>query len=350
MSNPQQSALHPAGPDAEVIAQLAWVLTGGATVALIGVMVLCVMGLRGRRVVHPRWWLWGGGVVLPVLVLSSLLAFSTWRSAQLSMPSSQHAVKIAVVARLWWWEVRYTDPAGGPDIVLANEIRLPVGQPVYLGLSSADVIHSFWVPALAGKVDMVPGRLHGMTLQADRAGVYRAQCAEYCGEQHARMALHVVAQSPDEFRAWLAQQAAPARTAGLTGQVAAGQRAFAQQRCGACHTVRSVSDTAQATGAASGISVTGVTGDTGGIRGASGTSGTLDTDRTVVGEGGLGPDLTHIGSRLYLGAGTVRNGRGALAAWIANPHSVKPGVRMPASADMDQDTLQALAAYLEQLK
>lgn len=340
MTNPQQSALHPAGPDAEVIAQLAWVLTGGAALVFLGVMVLCVLGLRGRRVVHVRWWLWGGGIALPVLVLSALLAFSTLRSAQLSELSSQQAVKIAVVARLWWWEVRYTDPAGGPDIVLANEIRLPVGQPVYLGLGSADVIHSFWVPALAGKVDMVPGRVHGLTLRADRAGVYRAQCAEYCGEQHARMALHVVVQSEPEFKAWLAAQARPAEagdrptgaaagtaslgnaTSGVMAStesalITAGRRAFEQQRCGACHVVRGVSE---------------------GVAGR------------PAGEGGIGPDLTHVGSRLYIGAGTLRNDRGALAAWIANPHSFKPGVRMPGSADMDGATLQALATYLEQLK
>ncbi|MHA4866144.1 cytochrome c oxidase subunit II [Duganella sp. PWIR1] len=311
MTSPQQSALHPAGPDAEVIGQLAWVLTAGATVIFIGVMVLCVMGLRGRREVRSRVWLIGGGVLLPVVVLSALLAFSTWRGAQLSMPSSQHAVKIAVIARMWWWEVRYTDPAGGPDIVLANEIRLPVGRPVYLGLGSADVIHSFWVPALAGKVDMVPGRWHGMTLQADHAGVYRGQCAEYCGEQHARMALHVVAQSEAEFAAWLAAQARPAREPLV---VQAGRRIFEQQRCGACHTIRGAGGSAQ---------------------GAQAT---------------LGPDLTHVGSRLHIGAGTLRNDRGALEAWIANPHISKPGVRMPASADLPLADLQALAAYLEQLK
>ncbi|MTV38428.1 cytochrome c oxidase subunit II [Duganella radicis] len=311
MTDHQQSVLHPAGPDAETIAQLAWVMAGGAVLIFAGVMVLCVMGLRGRRVVHARWWLWGGGIALPVLVLSALLAFSTLRGAQLSMPSSRHAVKIAVVARMWWWEVRYTDPAGGPDIVLANEVRIPVGQPVYLGLSSADVIHSFWVPALAGKVDMVPGRLHGMTLQADRAGVYRAQCAEYCGQQHAQMALHVVAQSGPEFAAWLALQARPASPPPASDSLAAtGRRVFEQQRCAACHT----------------------------IRGSAGV------------QGGLGPDLTHVGSRLYLAAGARRNERGALEAWIADPHAIKPGVRMPASADLSRADLHALAAYLEQLK
>ena len=308
-----QSALHPAGPDAAVIAQLTWVLFIGGTLLFIGVMVLCAMSLRGGRPVRPMLWIAGGGVLLPLVLLSALLVFGTWRGAQLSRPTSQHAIKISVVARMWWWEVRYTDPAGGQDIVLANEIRVPLGQPVYLGLSSADVIHSFWVPALAGKVDMVPGRVHGMTLRADRAGVYRAQCAEYCGEQHARMALHVVAQSPSEFGAWLAAQARPAGIMVQGGEVERGRRAFDEQRCAACHTIR--------TGAA--------------------------TDH---GGAALGPDLTHVGSRLYLGAGTLRNGRGALAAWIADPHVAKPGVRMPASADMDGATLGALAAYLEQLK
>jgi len=312
-----QSALHPAGPDAAVIAQLTWVLFIGGTLLFIGVMVLCAMSLRGGRPVRPMVWIVGGGVLLPLVLLSALLVFGTWRSAQLSKPTSQHAIKISVIARMWWWEVRYTDPAGGQDIVLANEIRVPLGQPVYLGLSSADVIHSFWVPALAGKVDMVPGRVHGMTLQADRAGVYRAQCAEYCGEQHARMALHVVAQTPSEFSAWLAAQARPAGIMVQGGEVERGRRAFDEQRCAACHTIR--------TGTRAG----GMPGD---------------------GGAALGPDLTHVGSRLYLGAGTLRNGQGALAAWIADPHVAKPGVRMPASADMDGATLRALAAYLEQLK
>jgi cytochrome c oxidase subunit 2 len=318
-----QSALHPAGPDAAVIAQLTWVLFIGGGVLFVGVMALCAMSLRRGSPVRPMVWIVGGGVLLPLVLLSALLVFGTWRSAQLSQPTSQHAIKISVVAHMWWWEVRYADPAGGPDVVLANQIHIPVGQAVYLGLSSADVIHSFWVPALAGKVDMVPGRVHGMSLRADRAGIFRAQCAEYCGEQHARMALHVVAQAPAEFSAWLAAQARPA---GVTANAAVdaaelerGRLAFNQQRCAACHTIRGATAIASAT-----------TGPTAAA--------------------GLGPDLTHVGSRLYLGAGTLRNGQGALAAWIADPHVAKPGVRMPASADMDGATLRALAAYLEQLK
>ena len=307
----RQSALHPAGPDAAIIHNLSWLLIIGASVILLGMMVLLALALRRKKSgapVRPLRWLVGGGVVLPLVVLTALLAWSTLRSAHLTRPSSQHAVKIAVTAKMWWWEVRYTDPATGRDIVLANEIRLPAGQSVYLGLSSDDVIHSFWVPALAGKVDMLPGRLHGMTVQASQPGIYRGQCAEYCGEQHARMALHVVVQTPEEFTAWLANQARPAATP--TGALALrGRDAFVARRCVACHTVRGVEDEAQ-----------------------------------------LGPDLTHIGSRLYLGAGTLRNSPGAMAGWIADPHASKPGVRMPAAGDLDSATLAALTAYLEQLQ
>ena len=307
----RQSALHPAGPDAAIIHNLSWLLFIGATVILLGVMLLLALALRRKKrgtPVRPLRWLAGGGVVFPLVVLSALLAWSTLRSAQLTRPSSQHAVKIAVTAKMWWWEVRYTDPATGRDIVLANEIRLPAGQSVYLGLTSDDVIHSFWVPALAGKVDMLPGRLHGMTVRADQPGIYRGQCAEYCGEQHARMALHVVVQTPAEFTAWLAHQSRPAATP--AGALALrGRDAFVARRCVACHTVRGVAD-----------------------------------------EANLGPDLTHVGSRLYLAAGTLRNSRGAMAGWIADPHASKPGVRMPAAGDLDGPTLAAITAYLEQLQ
>ncbi|MGK5078401.1 cytochrome c oxidase subunit II [Janthinobacterium sp. HLX7-2] len=306
-----QSALHPAGPDAFIIHDLAWLLIIGASVILLGMVLLLVLALRRKKSgapVRPLRWLIGGGVVLPLVVLSALLAWSTLRSADLTRPSSQHAIKIAVTAKMWWWEVRYTDPATGRDIVLANEIRLPAGQSVYLGLTSTDVIHSFWVPKLAGKVDMLPGRLHGLTVRADQPGIYRGQCAEYCGEQHARMALHVVAQPPEQFHAWLASQARPAATP-TSALAVRGRDAFVAQRCTACHAVRG-----------------------------------------LAGDATLGPDLTHIGSRLYLGAGTLRNSPGAMAGWIADPHASKPGVRMPAAGDLDGPTLAAISAYLEQLQ
>lgn len=304
-----QSVLDPAGPDAELIAHMAWLLFGGGALVFCAVMLLAVLALRGRaRPVRPVPWIAGGGVAFPALVLAALLAFGIWRGAQIAAPSSRAALVVAVTAKMWWWEVRYTDPANGREIVLANEIHIPVGRPVYLGLTSSDVIHSFWVPALAGKVDMVPGRVNGLTLHAATPGVYRGQCAEYCGEQHARMAMHVVAEPPAKFDAWLARQAADAAPPSGPMQEK-GRSAFLAQRCGACHTLRGVASGAH-----------------------------------------LGPDLTHVGSRLYLAGGTLRNGRAALAGWIADPHASKPGVRMPASDSMDGETLRALAMYLEQLE
>lgn len=303
------AVLQPAGPDAAVIAQLAWILFGAGLLIFAGVMVLLALALRrGPAPLRPLLWTAGAGVAFPCLVLSALLVFGTWRAGQLTAPSSRQALVVSVEAKMWWWEVRYDDPGGGPALRLANEIHIPVGRPVYLSLSTSDVIHSFWVPALAGKADMLPGHVRRLMLHAAEPGLYRGQCAEYCGEQHARMALHVVAQSAPEFEAWLARQRQPAAPPDSALQER-GRQAFLAQRCGACHSVRGVADA-----------------------------------------GRLGPDLTHVGSRLHLAAGTLRNSHGALAAWIADPQGIKPGARMPASKGMDGATLRALAAYLAHLK
>src|SRR5690606_35536334 len=171
-------------------------------------MALLLISLRdNRRKVRSAVWLIGAGVAFPVVLLSALLAYSISRSQQLLEPVSPDAPVVSVTARMWWWQVRYRDPLTGHDVTLANEIRVPAGKPVYLALSSGDVIHSFWVPALAGKVDMLPGRLTRLRINTDKPGVYRGQCAEYCGEQHARMALHVVVEEAQVFDAWLAHQA-----------------------------------------------------------------------------------------------------------------------------------------------
>ena len=306
-----QSVLHPAGPDAGVIAHMAWVLFGGGALIFLSVMVLLVLSLRGDgRPVRPMRWIAGAGIAFPVEVLSALLVWSTWRSGQLSAQTSRQPLQISVTAKMWWWEVRYRDSATGRDIVSANEIHLPAGQNAYIGLTSGDVIHSLWIPALNGKMDAIPGRVTGLTLHAAKPGVYRGQCAEYCGEQHARMALHVVAHTPQEFAAWLARQAQPAAPP-ANALLTRGRDAFIANRCSACHTVR------------------GMQGDMGAR---------------------LGPDLTHIGSRMHIAAGTLRNHRGTLAGWIADPQAIKPGARMPASADIDGETLRALATYLESLK
>jgi cytochrome c oxidase subunit 2 len=306
-----QSVLLPAGSAAETIASLSWVLFAGATLIFVGVMGLLVWAVArraGSQPIRPLRWVIGGGVVFPLVVLAGLFCTSHWRTPGWLVPPPPGALIVSITAHMWWWEVRYRDPASGQEITLANELHLPVGRPVWLGLNSPNVIHSFWVPALAGKVDMVPGRVNHLLVEANQAGVYRGQCAEYCGEQHARMALHVVARPPAQFDAWLAAQARPAATP-VSPLLERGQQAFLAQHCNACHTVRG-----------------------------------------VAGESRLGPDLTHVGSRLYLGAGTLRNQSGAMAHWVADVQAIKPGARMPSSGDMDSGTLAALAAYLEHLQ
>ena len=321
MTGTLHSVLHPAGWDAAIISQFAWVMFGAGALIFLAVMALLFLSLRRReRPARALLWIGGGGIAFPVVVLTALLGWSTWRSAQLAPQTSRDALTISVTAKMWWWEVRYHDPASGREIVSANEIHIPVGRSVYLGLNSADVIHSLWVPSLAGKRDMVPGRVTGLTLRADKPGVYRGQCAEYCGAQHAKMALHVVALAPQEFEAWLARQAQPALPAD-NAILERGGAAFLAQRCQACHTIRGVTD----------------------VPPFSEQARIADTSR-------LGPDLTHVGSRREIAAGTLRNHRGTLAGWIADPQAIKPGVFMPPSQDLDGETLRALATYLEHLK
>jgi cytochrome c oxidase subunit 2 len=300
--------LDPAGLAAHTIAGVAWSLFVGSTLIFVGVMALLAVALRQRAgKVHPRWWIVGGGLVFPVVVLSTLMVFTAVRSAQLTRAPPANALVIYVTGKMWWWEVRYRTP-DGTDVVLANEIHIPLNQPVVIGLSSSDVIHSFWIPQLGGKMDMVPGRTHRLLLQPSAIGVYRGQCAEYCGEQHARMALHVVVHEPADFRRWLAAQAQPARTP-ASPLAERGRAAFVAQRCSACHTVRGVSE-----------------------------------------EGRLGPDLTHVGSRLHLGAGTLRNDAAALQRWIAQVQHVKPGARMPSYGGHEAAHVQAISAWLDGLK
>ncbi|MDM0108870.1 c-type cytochrome [Variovorax sp. J22R24] len=308
-----QSALRAAGPVAETLLGVSGVLVAGASLIFVAMMALLVLALRSRSArVKVRRWVIGGGVAFPAVVLAALFVYSEWHKPPWRVAPPKEALIVGVTARMWWWEVRYRDPRSGAEVVTANELRIPAGRPVYIGLSSADVIHSFWVPSLAGKMDMIPGRVQHLQLHAHRAGVWRGQCAEFCGEQHARMALHVVAEEPADFDAWLATQARPATVAdgAPDAAVVRGRDAFLAHRCNACHTVRGVSE-----------------------------------------ERSLGPDLTHVGSRLYLGAGTVANEPPQLAAWVAHTQQIKPGAHMPSSDQrIDDADLQAIARWLSQLK
>lgn len=297
-----------ASEQALVLGEVAWVLVVGAGVVFVLTMLPLALALRRRkRAVPARWWI-VGGLAFPATVLSALLAYGTLRTTGLDR-APVDPIAVGVTARMWWWEIRYRDPASGREVRSANELYLPVGRPVQLGLASADVIHSVWVPALGGKMDTVPGRINRLVITAREPGTYRGVCAEFCGEQHARMALHVVVLPADEFDRWLSVQARPAMPAGGDSPAARGAQAFVAQGCAACHTVRGLAEGAE-----------------------------------------LGPDLTHVGSRGWLGAGTLRNGPHAAAQWIAGVQALKPNARMPSFAHLDPATLAALGAYLEQLK
>ena len=313
-----QSALHPASDAAGAIHQLTIVLTVGAAAILVLVLALAAYGaLSGPRKVSAGRWVIGGGIVFPVIVLAALLVHALRVGHALSAPPARSA-DIEITGKMWWWEVRYAapgepsavsrQPSASSPVVLANEIYVPVGRPVEIALKSDNVIHSFWVPALAGKVDMIPGRTTRIVVEAREPGVYRGQCAEYCGIQHAWMAFYVVAVPDEEYRRWLAGQAAPAKEP-IESFLKSGRDAFMKGGCGACHAVRGTP--------------------------ASGT---------------LGPDLTHVGSRRSIAAGRLDNHAGTLAGWIADPQSSKPGNLMPPATTYSGEELRAVAAWLESLK
>ncbi|HET6521398.1 MAG TPA: c-type cytochrome, partial [Geminicoccaceae bacterium] len=273
-----------------------------------------VHAVRVDPAAHPRFarhghaFILGGGVALPVVVLSALLVSSFVVSRELTAPVPDDALRIEVVGKQWWWEVRYLPPDGSGPVVSANEVHLPVGRPVELRLAASDVIHSFWVPRLAGKTDMIPGRVNRLVVHATEPGTFRGQCAEYCGGPHAWMAFYAVAQPPDDFAAWLEREARPAAEPS-DPFLARGRDLFLNSGCGACHTVRG-----------------------------------------TPADGAFGPDLTHVGGRASIGAGILPNNVGTLAGWIADTQHIKPDNRMPAFNTFDGLELRALAAYLGSLR
>jgi cytochrome c oxidase subunit 2 len=304
------SALDTHGPDASRIEWLWWFMfaVSAFVIVLVGALIVAGIAPRRRRQYRPREtpaWAWRtvflGGVVFPVLVLAVLWVL-TLRDIRAVSANRTSAVTVAVVGHDWWWEVRY--PQHG--IVTANEVHIPVGQPVKLVLTTKDVLHSFWVPQLAGKTDLIAGKTNVMWVQADRPGVYRGQCAEYCGLQHAHMAFFVIAQPPGDFQSWLTGESATPVTP-TDANLAQGQQVFTGTTCAECHTIKGTT--------------------------AAGT---------------LGPDLTHFGSRMTIGAGTVPNTRGNLGGWIVDSQSIKPGNLMPPIQLSPRD-LQALIGYLESL-
>jgi len=306
-----QSALAPQGPQAREVAELWWLMAAGAVVLWLFVVGCAVYATRVQPGAHEDFagtaFIVGGGVALPVVVLSPLLVYS-FLLAREPAATPGAGLRIEVIGKQWWWEVRYFAPGADEPVIGANEVRLPVGQPVELSLRSTDVIHSFWIPSLAGKTDMVPGRVNRMVIQAETPGVFRGQCAEYCGGPHALMAFYAVAMAPGDFAPWLEHEARPARTS-EEGLLAEGRELFLASGCDACHTIRG-----------------------------------------TPADGQLGPDLTHVGGRVSLGAGILPNNVGTIAGWIAGTQHLKPGNHMPSFNIFSGRELRALAAYLESLE
>jgi cytochrome c oxidase subunit II len=293
----------PEGPDAGRVAGLGWFMVVTATVTTIGVFALLAYGLFRRRRAPGRWHedriILAGGVVLPLVVLLPLSAATV---AVLAQDDGDAQLHVEVIGHQFWWELRYPDQG----FETANEIHIPVDTPVELTLESDDVIHSLWVPELGGKTDLVPGRTNTMELQADEPGVYRGQCAEFCGIQHAKMVFLVIADTAEDFDAWAEDQARDAAPPG-DGEAADGLEVLESEACAGCHTVR-------------------------------GTEA----------QGQVGPDLTHLADRRTLASGILPNTPEDLYRWIDDTWEVKEGSVMP-PVPLDDDEVDALVAYLDGL-
>ncbi len=308
----EQSVLAPQGRGAADIAALAWLLFTLAGIILAGVCVALWIAFHGPG--RPRSFLASvraieiGGIALPIVILSALLVYglSLTRTPGQASDASP-ALRIEVVGEQWWWRVAYIGE-DGTRTASANEINIPVGLDVEFVLTSADVIHSFWVPSLGGKVDMVPGRVNRLVLNATRPGIYRGQCAEYCGGAHAWMGMNIIALEAVAFDDWLRAQADSHRET-ETDDTQEGEAIFISSGCGACHTIRG-------------------------------------TDAT----GTVGPDLTHLGTRRSVGIDTMPMTAGNIARFIVDNQHIKPGNRMPPFRIFTEEELAALSRYLVDLR
>jgi cytochrome c oxidase subunit 2 len=318
------AALNPAGPDARRIAGVWWLFFDVAVAVYVIVIAALVFALMRKRTAPadstPRTESSGAtraedgasriivgtavGITVAVLIVLALSDFLAQHTLAKSPPDP---LRIELTGYQWWWGVQYDDPDPAGRFHTANELHVPVGRTVQLIMSSQDVIHSFWLPNLQGKKDLIPGRVTEAVFTAERPGVYEGQCAEFCGYQHAKMRLIVHADPQDAFNAWKAKQHQPGQ-APQTDDQHHGLEVFMQSSCSLCHTIQGTH--AQAT---------------------------------------IGPDLTHLAGRGTLAAGSLPNTPENLSSWILDPQHIKPGVRMPGTAMSPQD-LRALVAYLTSLQ
>ncbi len=305
--------LDPAGPAARVIADLGWGLLAISSAVCLIVLGLLSYAIRRDRAPDSgalggggdrtaiRWVVAGTGITTVVLLGAAIWTF--WAVRSVTNATTPPGLIIDVTGHQWWWEAHYRSNDPSREFTTANDLVIPVGVPVQVNLGSSDVIHSFWVPRLAGKTDTIPGVVNSTRIQADREGTYRGQCTEFCGLEHAHMAFFVVAKNQDDFNAWwnLQIQSATVDTANPGGQVFL-------DKCAACHAIRGT--------------------PAGGI---------------------LGPNLSHFGSRTTIGAGALPNNSESLAYWIDHTQTVKPGSNMPSLA-LPADQVAAVTAFLEGLK
>ena len=313
--------LHAAGPAATPTLRLGWIFAAICVAVCLIIAVLLSVAILRRRpmplLVDPgalaatgggsNWIYVGAGVSTVVLVAMLVYALMTLESV--ARPNDAPSLTITVTAYDWWWKIAYTDSADPAQrFVTANEMHIPVGEPVKVELKSADVIHAFWVPVLAGKTQTIPGQTNEQWIEADRPGVYRGQCSQFCGAQHAHMALEVIAQSRADFAAWRAQQAQPhVQSAAASPSVAAGQKLF-DERCAGCHAIRGSSAV-----------------------------------------GAQAPDLTHLNTRRLIAAGMLSNTAANQLDWITHAQQIKPESMMP-SMILSRDEAADLSAFLATLR
>jgi cytochrome c oxidase subunit 2 len=312
----EQSVLNPKGVEAERIATLWWVMFGlGALVWVAVVAALLYALLLARRTPAAerpeadarKTRVVGGAVGVSLLILVGTFLASLFTGRNSAATDDPEVLAIEVIGRRFWWEVRYPGAAPGEAVTTANEIHLPVNRPVLIEVRTADVIHSFWTPNLHGKIDMIPGRTNRIWVRAEETGVFRGQCAEFCGVQHAHMGFVVVVEPEEEFAAWLAHQRLPA-VEPADSLAERGRRVFVNAACADCHAIRG-----------------------------------------TPASGNFGPELTHLASRRSLAAAILPNTRGHLGGWIANPQRIKPGNNMP-HVPLPSEEFHALLHYLLTLK
>jgi cytochrome c oxidase subunit 2 len=316
-----QPVFAPGGPEAREIADLGWfvILTFSAVTIVMWVLIAWLAVRRpGTLETHAPWnagsdrrWIYIGGILVPVVILGLIFVLTLRTMGHFPMGDDEAHMgpaQIRVVGHQWWWEVQYQIGPVSQHVVTANELHIPAGRPVDIQLETSDVIHSFWVPRLHGKVDLVPGLVNRIRIQADEPGLYRGQCGEYCGPQHAHMILLVRAEPEAEFARWLEHERQPGAQP-ASAEAARGQTVFTDGPCAACHTVRGT---------------------------------------TALGQ--VGPDLTHLASRAGLAANSLPNTDAYLEAWVTHAQSLKPNAQMPSLTAFTGEDLRALVSYLRGLQ